>query len=264
MPTNTRALLAALIVAFGMGAVTARAAEHGGGASWQSLQAGNDVNNLASLQRGARNFMGYCYGCHSLKYQRYSRTAEDLEIPEDEFAKFLQPPGTKSTDYIISSLPQADAEAWFGKAPPDLSLMARARSPNYIYQFLETFYVDPTKATGVNNLRLPTTAMPHVLSDLEGLKKVVYKTEAASAAHGGEHAAAGAAPAFDRFETLAPGRLTPAQYDDFVRDTVNFLDYVSEPSQAHRRALGVWVVLFLLLFTWLAWLLKKEYWKDVH
>src|SRR5262245_35593445 len=115
--------------------------EHGGGESWKQLHAGNDVENLASLQRGARNFMGYCLGCHSLKYQRYSRTAEDLEIPEELFAKYLQTPGTKSTDYILTSLPQADAEAWFGKAPPDLSLMARSRGKDYIYQFLKTFHV---------------------------------------------------------------------------------------------------------------------------
>ena len=256
MRTSTRAFIVALALGAGGGAL---AAEHGGGASWQSLHAGNDVSNLASLQRGARNFMGYCLGCHSLKYQRYSRTAQDLSIPEDQFEKYLLPPGAKATDYIMSSLPAADGEAWFGKAPPDLSLMARARSPDYIYQFLKTFYIDPSKPTGVNNLRLATTAMPHVLSDLEGLKKVVYKSE-------GEHGAA--APAgghvFDRFETVAPGRLSADEYDAFVRDTVNFLDYVSEPTQAQRRALGVWVVLFLLLFTWLAWLLKKEYWKDVH
>src|SRR5215510_8598281 len=144
MRTNMRAFVTALGIALSLGAAgSAVAAEHGGGGeSWKALHAGNDVENLASLQRGARNFMGYCFGCHSLKYQRYSRTAEDLKIPEDEFAKYLQPPGTKSTDYIITSLPQADAEAWFGKAPPDLSLMARARGKDHIFQFLKTFYID--------------------------------------------------------------------------------------------------------------------------
>jgi ubiquinol-cytochrome c reductase cytochrome c1 subunit len=225
--------------------------EHGGAASWKAWHAENEVENLASLQRGARNFMGYCLGCHSLKYERYSRMQEDLEIPQAQFEKYLLPPGDKSTDYILSTLPQADAEAWFGKAPPDLSLMARARSPDYLYQFLKTFYADPTRPTGVNNLRLATTAMPHVLSELEGVKRAVFKGE-------------GLEKEFERFETVAPGHLSAADYDIFVRDTVNFLDYVSEPTQAHRRALGVWVVLFLLLFTWLAWLLKKEYWKDVN
>jgi ubiquinol-cytochrome c reductase cytochrome c1 subunit len=147
-----------------------------------------------------------------------------------------------------------------GKAPPDLSLMARARGKDYIYQFLKTFYVDPSKPTGVNNLRLDTTAMPHVLSELEGLKQAVFKDAR-------EHLADGSVvtkKVFDHFETLAPGRLSEVEYDNFVRDTVNFLDYVSEPTQADRRSLGVWVVLFLLVFTWLAWLLKKEYWKDVR
>lgn len=256
MRTNLRAFVTAFGIVLSLCAAgSAVAAEHGGGAeSWKALHPGNDVENLASLQRGARNFMGYCFGCHSLKYQRYSRTAEDLKIPEDEWAKNLQPPGTKPTDYMISSLPQADAEAWFGKAPPDLSLMVRARGgASYIYQLFKTYYIDPTKQTGVNNLRLPATAMPHVLSDLEGMKKIVYKP--------GEH---GQPQVFDHFETVSPGRLSPDEYDAFLRDTVNFLDYVSEPSQAHRRSLGVWVVLFLMLFTWLAWLLKKEYWKDVH
>jgi ubiquinol-cytochrome c reductase cytochrome c1 subunit len=227
------------------------------GTNWQAWHADNEVENLGSLQRGARNFMGYCIGCHSLKYQRYSRTADDLQIPQEAFDEYLLPPGEKATNYILSSLPQADAEAWFGKAPPDLSLMARARGTDYIYQFLKTFYVDPTKATGVNNLRLDTTAMPHVLSELEGLKQAVFKNGAGR----GEGAAD---KQFVRFEQLAPGRLSETEYDRFVRDTVNFLDYVSEPTQVQRRALGVWVVLFLLLFTWLAWLLKKEYWKDVH
>src|SRR5689334_16450065 len=113
MRTSTWSFVAALAVALSVCApVSALAAEHGGGESWKALRAGNDVENLASLQRGARNFMSYCFGCHSLKYERYSRMAEDLKIPEAEFAKNLQPPGTKSTDYIISSLPQADAEAW--------------------------------------------------------------------------------------------------------------------------------------------------------
>jgi ubiquinol-cytochrome c reductase cytochrome c1 subunit len=156
-------------------------------------------------------------------------------------------------------MPAADAEAWFGKTPPDLSLMARARGKDYLYQFLKTFYLDPTRQTGANNLRLPTTAMPDVLSALEGLKVAVFKDVTRSEGGGLMHE-----QVFDHFEQVAPGRLTAAEYDGFVRDTVNFLDYVSEPTQTARRALGVWVVLFLLVFTWLAWLVKREYWKDVH
>jgi ubiquinol-cytochrome c reductase cytochrome c1 subunit len=227
------------------------------GADWQSWRAGNDVSDRASLQRGARNFASYCLGCHSLKYERWSRLGRDLAIPGNLLQRDLMPPGDKTTDYITTSMPAKDAEAWFGKTPPDLSLMARARSRDYLYQFLMTFYVDPTRQTGANNLRLPTTSMPDVLSELGGLKKAVFRD--APATGEGSHE-----PVFDHFEPLAAGRLSPAEYQAFVRDTVNFLDYVSEPTQTARRALGVWVVLFLLVFTWFAWLLKREYWKDVH
>jgi ubiquinol-cytochrome c reductase cytochrome c1 subunit len=229
------------------------------GADWQSWRAANDVADIPSVQRGARNFVSYCLGCHSLKYERWSRLGQDLGVPPRLLQQDLLPPGDKPAQYILTSMPAADAEAWFGKTPPDLTLMARARGQDYLYQFLKTFYVDPASQTGANNLRLPATAMPHVLSELEGLKRAVYK-EAAAAAEGGVTRQ----QVFDHFEPVAPGRLSAAEYDGFVRDTVNFLDYVSEPTQTARRALGVWVVLFLLVFTWLAWLVKREYWKDVH
>ncbi len=157
-------------------------------------------------------------------------------------------------------MPAKDAEAWFGKAPPDLSLIARSRGADYLYQFLKTFYVDASKPTGVNNLRLEGTAMPHVLSPLEGVKKAVFKTEETKGEDGKPHTER----VFEKFETVVPGSLTEAQYDAFVRDTVNFLDYAGEPAQTKRRSLGVWVVLFLIAFTWLTMLMKKEYWKDVH
>ena len=228
------------------------------GADWQSWHAANDVSDIPSVQRGARNFVSYCLGCHSLKYERWSRLGEDLGVPPRLLQQDLLPPGDKPAQYILTSMPAADAEAWFGKTPPDLTLMARARGQDYLYQFLKTFYVDPASQTGANNLRLPATAMPHVLSELEGLKRAVYKAVAGSAEGGVTQ------QVFDHFEPIAPGRLSAAEYDGFVRDTVNFLDYVSEPTQTARRALGVWVVLFLLVFTWLAWLVKREYWKDVH
>jgi ubiquinol-cytochrome c reductase cytochrome c1 subunit len=260
MPRTLRLLLPALaLLALAGVPAGAWSAEEGGGeegsgrpgADWQSWHAGNDVSDHASLQRGARNFTSYCLGCHSLKYERWSRLGDDLAIPGDLLQKDLMPPGDKSTEYILTSMPAKDAADWFGKTPPDLSLMARARGRDYLYQFLTTFYVDPTRQTGANNLRLPTTAMPDVLSELGGLKKAVFRD-------------VGHEQVFDHFEPLAAGRLSPAEYQAFVRDTVNFLDYVSEPTQTARRALGVWVVLFLLVFTWFAWLMKREYWKDVH
>src|ERR1700730_2317510 len=229
------------------------------GADWQSWSAANDVSDIPSVQRGARNFVSYCLGCHSLKYERWSRLGQDLAIPPRLLQQDLLPPGDSPAPTILTSMPAAAAKARVGKAPPALTLMAPARGQDYLYQFLKTFYVDPASQTGANHLRLPTTAMPHVLSELEGLKRAVYKEASATAAGGVTRQ-----QVFDHFEQLSPGRLSAAAYDGFVRDTVNFLDYVSEPTQTARRALGVWVVLFLLVFTWLAWLVKREYWKDVH
>ena len=225
---------------------------------WQTWTAGTSVVNTASLQRGARNFTSYCLGCHSLKYMRWSRIGVDLHIPPGELQQDLIPPGDQPANYIYTPMPAADAEVWFGKVPPDLSLMARERGVNYLYQFLKTFHVDPTKPTGANNLRLPNTAMPAVLSSLEGLKKAVYKNATPEGGKGP------AEQEFDHFEQIAPGSLSAAEYDAFVRDTVNFLDYVGEPTQVQRHSMGIWVVLFLLVFTWIAWLMKQEYWKDVH
>jgi len=257
------ALVASAVLAGGVAAEEAAAAKEEApkaGADWMHWHANTSVTDLASVQRGARNFTSYCLGCHSLKYERWSRLGADLAIPGELLQKDLMPPGDKPNQYILTTMPAADAEAWFGKTPPDLSLMARARGKDYLYQYLKTFYVDPTRQTGANNLRLPATAMPHVLSELEGLKAAVFKDVTKS----GEGGQATREQVFDHFEQITAGRLTPAEYDGFVRDTVNFLDYVGEPTQAARRALGVWVVLFLLVFTWFAWLMKRDYWKDVH
>jgi len=259
MGTPKKALFAAWLLLAGCACAAAEAGG-GAGADWASWRAADDVGNTASVQRGARNFMGYCLGCHSLKYERYSRLASDLSLSAQELQDYLLPPGAKPADYIVTTMPAGDAATWFGKTPPDLSLMARARGNDYLYQFLKTFYVDPTKPTGADNLRLAATAMPAVLSELEGLKRAVFRDEQTPGADGKPMSER----VFDHFETVAPGRLSAAQYDEFVHDTVNFLDYVGEPTQLERRALGVWVVLFLLVFTCLAWLLKQEYWKDVH
>jgi ubiquinol-cytochrome c reductase cytochrome c1 subunit len=229
---------------------------HATGVDWQGWKAGNDVGSTDSLQRGAANFVNYCLSCHSLKFVRWSSMAEDLNISGELLEKSLLPPGAKSTDYMLANFPKAEAEAWFGKQPPDLSLIARSRSPDHLFRFLKGFYVDSSKPTGTNNLALDGASMPAVLSDLEGVKVAVFAEHAAGGAHTGK--------AVERFDYIAPGRLKPEEFDAFVRDTVNFLDYAGDPSQEARRSIGVWVVLFLLVFTLIAWALKKEYWKDVH
>jgi ubiquinol-cytochrome c reductase cytochrome c1 subunit len=236
------------------------AAETGGhgeshGVDWQAWTAGNEIGNTASLQRGAANYVNYCLACHSLKYMRFERMAKDLDIAEAQLVANLIPNGAKPTEYMISTFPAEDAAAWFGRAPPDLSLITRSKGPDYVFRFLKGFYVDASKPSGTNNLALDGAAMPAVLSDLEGVKRAVFAD--AVAGH------AGGKPV-ERFELIVPGRLNEEQYDGFVRDTVNFLDYVGEPSQVQRRDIGIWVVLFLLVFTGFAWMLKKEYWKDVH
>jgi ubiquinol-cytochrome c reductase cytochrome c1 subunit len=203
------------------------------------------------LQRGLRDFAGYCRGCHSLKYMRYSRMATDLQITPDQMQKFLLPAGGKPSDYVATAMPAADAQTWFGKVPPDLSLMARARGDGYLFRFLTTFFSDPTRLTGANNLQLPSVAMPDVLSTLEGVKVAVFKTVDKE-------------QVFDHFVQVAPGSLSHEEYLATVRDLVNFLDYVGEPAQVRRRSLGIKVVLFLLAFTALTYLLKREYWKNVH
>ena len=235
------------------------AASEGGGESWSSWHADTDINSKASLQRGARNFVNYCLGCHSLQYVRYNRIAQDLDLTEEQLMDSLMFTGERPFDFVLSAMPAADAETWFGRAPPDLSLIARFKGTDYVYRFLKTFYVDESKATGVNNLALENAAMPHVLADLQGLQKAIFVLE--------KHVEAGQEKMlrrFDHFESVAPGRLSEAEYDAFVNDLVNFLDYAAEPVRAQREQLGIWVVLFLIVFTLLAWALKKEIWKDVH
>jgi ubiquinol-cytochrome c reductase cytochrome c1 subunit len=237
----------------------ALASEGGGGDAWRGWHAGNDIANQASLQRGARNFVNYCLGCHSLQYMRYNRVAEDLGLTQEQMKANLMFAGERPFDVMKSPMPPSDAETWFGRAPPDLSLTARAKGPDYLFQFLRTFYLDPERPTGVNNLALESAAMPQVLADLQGTQKAVFVLEKTS-----DGSAEQMVRVFDHFEQVTPGRLRAAEFDEFVRDTVNFLDYVSEPIRAKRESLGLWVVLFLIVFTGFALALKKEIWKDVH
>ena len=254
MLTRKNVIVLALLLSAG-----AVSANEGGHASWMG-KADNEVANLPSLQRGARNFMNYCSGCHSLKYVRYSRVAEDLKIPDNLRDEFLVKPGAKFSDYIKASMPEKDAIEWFGKAPPDLSLVARSRGPDWIYNLWMTYYADPaSRQTGVNNLQFPGTAMPHVLASLQGVQTAVWK----NVEHKGEGGKVEHTAEFEKFEPGVAGSLSPEKYQEFVRDTVNFLEYVSDPTQLEREGLGIWVVLFLLMFTGIAYMLKKEYWKDV-
>ena len=205
-----------------------------------------DVSNIASLQRGARNFVNYCQGCHSAKYMRYSQLASDLGLTEDEVTANLMFTGGRIYDTMETAMPPEKARQWFGNAPPDLSLIVRSRGADYVYTFLRSFYADPARPTGVNNAVLPGTAMPHVLAPLQGVQV-------------GRHGEDGRLV----LEPGLPGDMPAATFDSFVRDTVAFLEYVAEPHKAARLSLGVWVVLFLMMFAAFSWFLYKEYWKDV-
>jgi ubiquinol-cytochrome c reductase cytochrome c1 subunit len=221
--------------------------------------ANTDITNTESLQRGARNFMNYCSGCHSLKYLRYNRMGDDLKIPPADLTKLMFT-SAKPYDTINSAMP-ADAATWFGKQPPDLSLIARAKGTDYVYSFLKGFYVDSTRLWGVNNMYLPNAAMPFVLQTLQGTQKPVFKSETVDGQ---------AKMVLTGLELVPPQAgdahkyLTAKEYDDFVRDITNFLDYAAEPIKAKRESMGKFVIAFLLVFFVFAFLLKKEYWKDVH
>jgi ubiquinol-cytochrome c reductase cytochrome c1 subunit len=217
--------------------------------------ANTDIHSTASLQRGARNFVNYCMGCHSARYVRWNRVAQDLDIPLEDLRRNLMFAGGSEHSTIQSAMPAEDAKRWFGNAPPDLSLIARSRSPDYLFTFLKSFYADESRPAGVNNVALPGTAMPHVLAPLQGVQQARYELRPGAGGAAEKHLVG--------LEAGTPGELTGEQYDEFVRDTVNFLDYIGEPAKAKREDLGVWVILFLLLFFGLAYMLKQEYWKDV-
>jgi len=241
-----------LLIAVALASGGVALAQEGG--EIEVLHAGTDINDIASLQRGARDFMNYCSGCHSIAYLRYNRMGEDLKIPDKELTNLMFT-SQKPFDGIESAMP-ADAADWFGKQPPDLSLMAREKGVDYIYSFLKGFYVDSTRPWGVNNVYLPGAAMPDVVASVQGLQKPVFKSE--KDAGGSDHMV------LQGVDTLTKGSLSPEEYDGFARDIANFLDYAGEPVKAKRQSLGVFVTLFLLVGFVFAYFLKKEYWKDVH
>ncbi|MGQ0657029.1 MAG: cytochrome c1 [Chromatiales bacterium] len=215
-----------------------------------------DLGDKASLQRGAQTFVNYCLSCHSASYARYSRLAEDLEIPEEVVTANMMFVTDKVGNTMNVAMRKDDAENWFGVPPPDLSVIARSRGADWLYTFLLTFYLDPARPTGVNNLAFKDTAMPHVLWELQGLQRPVVDDGSESHSKGTGQ--------ISRTELATPGRLTETAYRQTVRDLVNFLVYLGEPARLVRYRVGFWAMLFLIGFFCLAYQLKKEYWKDVH
>ena len=224
----------------------------GGGAELESADI--EPGNIASLQRGARNFMNYCSGCHSAQYVRFNTIGKALELSEEELIDNLMFNAEKTFETIRAAMPAEDAARWYGTAPPDMSLMARAKGSDYIFNFLRSFYLDPTSPTGVDNTVLPGTSMPHVLWELQGYQKAVFE----------EHVDGDVTTlVFEHFEPVTAGSLDAEDYDAFVRDTVNFLAYIAEPIRSDRRKIGTWVIMYLIVFFVIAVMLKKQIWKDV-
>ncbi len=205
--------------------------------------ANNDLSDKESLKRGFKSYINYCLGCHQLQYQRYNRTFADLGISDEEGKAEWMFTGEKVGDHITNTMPAKEAAAWFGAAPPDLTLEARFRSPDWIYTYLRSFYVDESRPFGVNNKVFKDVGMPHVLQNLQGIRTMDE--------HGVLSAPVG-------------GTMTEAEYDEFARDLTNFLEYVGEPNKLERKELGKWVIGFLFILFVLSYFLKKEYWRDVH
>lgn len=218
--------------------------------------AGVDLSDRGSLQRGARIFVNYCLSCHSASYMRYNRLGKDLGISEELVEENLLFAADKVGDLMKAVMPPEDAKKWFGTAPPDLSTTARSRGPDWIYTYMRAFYRDHDTVSGWNNAVFESVAMPHVLYEWQGEQRVAAKAK--DAKHGSKPRVA------DYFEISRAGSKSVKEFDREMRDLVNFMVYLAEPAKLVRYKIGIYVILFLIVFTFVAYLLKKEYWKDIH
>ncbi len=218
--------------------------------------------NMAALQNGAKLFVNYCLNCHSASSMRYNRL-KDLNLTEDQIKANLLFTSEKVGDMMTSVLSPKDAKVWFGVVPPDLSVISRAKASSagsgsdYLYTYLRSFYKDDTRPTGWNNLVVPNVAMPHAMWELQGervLKMVEQKDP---------HDPAKMVHKAEGYQQVKPGKLTQLEFDTATADLVGYLDWMAEPVQATRKRLGVWVLLMLSVFAFLAWRLNASYWKEV-
>ncbi|MDY6992331.1 MAG: cytochrome c1 [Pseudomonadota bacterium] len=253
---KTRSFVIALLLSFPL---TTWAA--GGGVALHSAPV--DLNDKASLQTGAKLFANYCLGCHSAQYARFQRLGEDLGLTEEELQQNLMFTTDKIGDTMDIAMAPEAGKQWFGVTPPDLSVTARARGADWLYTYLLTFYLDDAKPWGVNNLVFKDVGMPHVLWERQGWQKPVYET--VTSEDGQSHEVIHALELIDKEElSEAEYEEKVAAYEQDVRNLVNFMVYLAEPAQLKRHALGPWVLIFLFIFLAVAYLLKKEYWRDIH
>lgn len=245
-----------LSVLLALGVATAHAAA-GGGIAWD--KAPNRVNDLPALQNGAKLFVNYCLNCHSAAFMRFNRL-QDIGLTEQQIKDNLLVGTDRVGDVMRAAINPLEAKEWFGGNPPDLTLIARSRSSHagtgadYLYTYMRTFYRDPEKATGWNNLAFPSVGMPHVLWELQGEREPQFDTVKE---HGHD------VKVFKGWKQVTPGTMTPQQYDQAMGDLVGFLQWMAEPAQKDRVRVGVWVMIFLVLFTVVAWRLNAAFWKDV-
>lgn len=239
----------ALIMIGGLiaGGFTGQLAAAGGGAHLEHSEV--NVRDLGAVQSGAKWYVNYCMSCHSAQYMRYNRLSEDLNLSKEQVLNNLVFSDAKIGDTMSIAMRPADATQWLGKAPPDLSLISRSRGNDWLFTYLKSFYQD--ESGGWNNLVLPNASMPHVMWQLQGIQKPVYTTQ-------------GDIEVVDHLVLVSEGLQTPEEYETTVRELVTFLDYLSEPAKLQRKSIGIWVMLFLTLFAFVAYLLKAEYWRDVH
>ena len=215
--------------------------------SWPMEEYSPDLHDKPSLQSGAQLYMNYCLGCHSMKYQRYERTADDLGIPHEIALENLVFTGQRIGELMQTAMPEENAKNWFGGAPPDLTMVARVRGTQWLYNYLKTFYVDEERPFGVNNKVFENVAMPHVLLGLQGTQREICADHECKLV-----------------VDEGTGSMTAEEYDSAVYDLVNFLYYTGEPSRLERYRLGIFVLLFLVILGAFTYLLNREYWKDVH
>ncbi|MBA4328000.1 MAG: cytochrome c1 [Polaromonas sp.] len=247
-----------------IGAVTVLALAAGNGAfaasegiAWD--KAPNKTNDLGALQNGAKLFVNYCLNCHSAAFMRYNRL-KDIGLTEQQIKDNLLFATDKVGETMKAAIDPKQAKEWFGGNPPDLTLMARSRAgaggsgADYLYTYLRTYYRDDTKATGWNNLAFPNVAMPHVLWELSGERKPLFDEKEE---HGHK------VQVFKGWQQVTPGTMTPLQYDQAMADLVGYMQWMAEPAQNTRVRVGVWVLLFLLMFTFIAWRLNASFWKDI-
>jgi len=246
----------------GLSLFTSGAQAAGDGVAWDKFPT-ERITDMAALQNGAKLFANYCLNCHEAAFMRYNRL-RDIGLTEPQIKDNLVFTGARVGDTMKVSMDAKDAKAWFGGVPPDLTLIARSRSAagkgsgaDYIYTYLRTYYRDDTKATGWNNLALPNVGMPHVLWELQGQQRAIFEdrkdpNDATKTVH-----------TFKEFEQISAGTMSPAEYTLAVADLVAYLQWMSEPNQTSRVRLGVFVLLFLAVFTVIAWRLNASFWKDV-